>query len=155
EQASSYVQDLQQAIEQLCENSRIRGSELGPRQHIFAVRRDLMDDASYKTLLAVARVAMHTRNGRIFDQIERAEAAALSARDQVMAEPAGTGEIAGKPAEPSVPAPVRAGPPPSGDGLAFWNGFGGFGRDGRDYVVRLRAGRSTPHPWINVISNAA
>src|SRR5690606_10386863 len=34
EQSSSYVQDLQQAIEQLCENARLRGRELGPRQHI-------------------------------------------------------------------------------------------------------------------------
>ena len=51
EQASSYVQDLQRNIETLCENSRLRGTELGPRQHIFAVRRDLMDDATYKTLL--------------------------------------------------------------------------------------------------------
>src|SRR5690606_9341914 len=42
EQASSYVQDLQQAIELLCDNARMRGRELGPRQHIFAVRRDLM-----------------------------------------------------------------------------------------------------------------
>src|SRR5690606_31164103 len=81
EQASSYVQDLQQSIERLCENSRARGTELGPRQHIFAVRRDLMDETTYKTLLAVARVVLHTRNGTIFDQIERAEAAALQARD--------------------------------------------------------------------------
>ncbi len=87
EQASSYVQDLQQAIEQLCENSRLRGKELGPRQHIFAVRRDLMDENSYKTLLAVARVVLHTRNGRIFDQIERAEASALAARDAAEAWP--------------------------------------------------------------------
>src|SRR5690606_21926141 len=87
EQASSYVQDLQQAIESLCENSRLRGKELGPRQHIFAVRRDLMDEISYKTLLAAARIALHTRNGTIFDQVERAEAAALQARDaQAIAE---------------------------------------------------------------------
>ena len=51
EQASSYVQDLQQAIETLCENAKLRGKELGPRQHIFAVRRDLMDADSYQTLL--------------------------------------------------------------------------------------------------------
>ena len=64
EQASSYVQDLQRAIESLCENSRLRGREFGPRQHIFAVRRDLMDLASFRTLLSVARVTLHTRNGR-------------------------------------------------------------------------------------------
>lgn len=81
EQASSYVQDLQQAIDALCENSRLRGNEFGSRQHIFAVRRDLMDETTYKTLLAVARVVLHTRNGTIFDQIERAETAAIQARD--------------------------------------------------------------------------
>jgi cyclic beta-1,2-glucan synthetase len=161
EQASSYVQDLQQAIEQLCENSRLRGTELGPRQHIFAVRRDLMDDNSYKTLLAVARVAIHTRNGRIFDQVERAEASALAARDQArltIGEAPGAAGLASTPTAAStavaaLPAPVRAGAAPDGEGLASWNGFGGFDRNGRDYVVRLGAGRSTPHPWINVISN--
>jgi cyclic beta-1,2-glucan synthetase len=154
EQASSYVQDLQQAIEQLCENARMRGTELGPRQHIFAVRRDLMDDASYKTLLAVARVALHTRNGRIFDQIERAEAAALTARDQArlaLSEPAAR---IGRADAVSAPV-VRGAGAPGGQGLALWNGYGGFDRGGRDYVVRLSGDRATPHPWINVISNSA
>ena len=157
EQASSYVQDLQQAIEQLCENSRLRGKELGPRQHIFAVRRDLMDENSYRTLLAVARVVLHTRNGRIFDQIERAEAAALAARDAAQAcrRRDGRDRRAGR-----SPAP----PPAARDrccrrrraGCASWNGFGGFDRGGRDYVVRLgRPAARTPHPWINVISNTA
>ena len=77
EQASSYVQDLQQAIEWLCESSRLRGSEHGTRQHIFAVRRDLMDERTYRTLLSAARIVLHTRNGPIFDQIERAESGEL------------------------------------------------------------------------------
>src|SRR5690606_13165849 len=72
EQASSYVQDLQQAMEQRCDNARLRGGALAPRQHTFAVRRDLMDNWSYKTLIAAARVVMHTRNGQLLDQIERA-----------------------------------------------------------------------------------
>ncbi|TWH30752.1 MULTISPECIES: glucoamylase family protein [unclassified Aminobacter] len=138
EQASSYVQDLQQAIEQLCENARLRGRELGPRQHIFAVRRDLMDDWSYKTLIAAARVVMHTRNGQILDQIERA------------------GQNARLMAPARVPAIVRAAKLPqraSGDDLAFWNGFGGFADDGREYVVRLSGNQTTPQPWINVIAN--
>ena len=153
EQASSYVQDLQQAIEQLCENSRLRGKELGPRQHIFAVRRDLMDENSYKTLLAVARVVLHTRNGRIFDQVERAEASALAARDAARPAAGETAETRGGRSSPS--SRVRATAPASGEGLASWNGFGGFDRGGRDYVVRLGPGQATPHPWINVISNKA
>ncbi|HRO61793.1 MAG TPA: glucoamylase family protein, partial [Burkholderiaceae bacterium] len=50
EQAASYVQDVQQAIGQLCESARLRGGETGPRQHIFALRRDLMDARAYRTL---------------------------------------------------------------------------------------------------------
>ena len=37
--------------------------------------------------------------------------------------------------------------------LVFFNGLGGFGSDGREYVIRLRSGQHTPAPWINVISN--
>ncbi len=154
EQASSYVQDLQQSIETLCENSRVRGTELGPRQHIFAVRRDLMDETTYKTLLAVARVVLHTRNGTIFDQIERAETAGLQARDALAPQGAAASEDvpALSPVAETSPAPVV---PADGDGLAYWNGFGGFDGDGRHYVVRLSGRDTTPQPWINVIANAS
>ncbi len=158
EQAASYVQDLQQAIEWQCENSRVRGRELGPRQHIFAVRRDLMDETAYRTLLGAARIAFHTRNGTIFDQIERAEAAALQARDEnLTALAADHPETAAtRAARPSSPPRLRAVGKAEdiGQELEFWNGFGGFDRNGRDYVVRLTGGQSTPQPWVNVIANA-
>ncbi|RIK85478.1 MAG: protein ndvB [Hyphomicrobiales bacterium] len=140
EQAASYVQDLQQAIERLCENARLHGRELGPRQHIFAVRRDLMDEVTYRTLIAAARIVLHTRNGPILDQVERAEGTALPR------------EAAAPPRAPALPVPAAA---PGGDGLAFWNGFGGFAAGGREYVVRLTGDRATPQPWINVIANDA
>ena len=112
EQASSYVQDLQQAIEWLCENSRLRGSEHGPRQHIFAVRRDLMDERTYRTLLSAARIVLHTRNGPIFDQIERAEFGELQPKLAAI-----SGDAAGSRAEdraarrqlPQIAAAGRAG----------------------------------------------
>lgn len=37
--------------------------------------------------------------------------------------------------------------------LTFFNGLGGFGSDGAEYVIRLQKGQNTPAPWINVISN--
>ncbi len=37
--------------------------------------------------------------------------------------------------------------------LSHFNGFGGFSKDGRAYVMYLEAGRNTPSPWINVIAN--
>jgi cyclic beta-1,2-glucan synthetase len=156
EQASSYVQDLQQAIDSLCENSRLRGKELGPRQHIFAVRRDLMDESTYKTLLGAARICLHTRNGKILDQIERAEAAAVQARDGL--QPGGAAasrDLAGLIEAAAANAEKAGGDRATGDGLTLWNGFGGFDNRGRHYVVRLDGRRTTPHPWINVIANQA
>ena len=35
----------------------------------------------------------------------------------------------------------------------FHNGLGGFTLDGREYVISLEPGRSTPAPWANVIAN--
>lgn len=150
EQASSYVQDLQQAIELLCENARLRGRELGPRQHIFAVRRDLMDEASYRTLIAAARVVLHTRNGTILDQIERAETVEVQATavDEARPRPAALSRLA--PANDAAPGRGLA-QTPGGEDLAFWNGYGGF--EGDAYVVRLAGRDVTPQPWINVIAN--
>ncbi len=35
--------------------------------------------------------------------------------------------------------------------LLFNNGFGGFTSDGREYVIELKPGQTTPAPWVNVI----
>ena len=43
---------------------------------------------------------------------------------------------------------------PTTTGLQFFNGFGGFSADGREYVMVLNGGQKTPAPWINVIANS-
>ena len=37
--------------------------------------------------------------------------------------------------------------------LVFFNGLGGFTPDGREYVVTLSSGATTPAPWVNVLAN--
>jgi hypothetical protein len=62
--------------------------------------------------------------------------------------------------EPSVPAltPTRSvtadlpTPLPLRE-LIFPNGFGGFTRDGDEYVITLLPGQMTPAPWVNVLAN--
>jgi cyclic beta-1,2-glucan synthetase len=39
---------------------------------------------------------------------------------------------------------------PMGDRL-FSNGYGAFGADGREYVIDLIDGKTTPAPWVNVV----
>jgi cyclic beta-1,2-glucan synthetase len=168
ERATSYAQDMQRAIESMCENARLRGTAEGPRQHIFAVRRDVMDQATYEALLATSRIVLHARNGKLATQIDRAardtpapatEAKAKQERPKTegprLALPKPRSEQAASPA--IDPAPHRASAPAVIDGgdLEFWNGYGGFAERGSEYVVRLPGGGATPHPWINVISNGA
>lgn len=111
-----------------------------------SVRRDLMDEETWSALLAASRVVLHVRNGKIVDQINRAVSLFAAHRG-----PDGTSDAAQ--ARLPVPAFPVAEPVEDAGDLDFWNGFGGFARNGQEYVVRLHGGQSTPHPWINVISN--
>jgi cyclic beta-1,2-glucan synthetase len=39
--------------------------------------------------------------------------------------------------------------------LLFFNGFGGFTPDGREYVITTTQNQMTPAPWVNVIANTS
>lgn len=151
ERASSYAQDVQNAIDAYCVNAARRGLASGPGQHIFSVRRDLMTPEAYSALLAAARIVMHTRNGKLSEQLERIEKVLGAAEDKQEERWRGRPQL-------MLPAPIALqaayqGKEVAGDNLLFWNGYGGFDPASNDYVVRLAAGTSTPQPWINVISN--
>jgi cellobiose phosphorylase len=49
--------------------------------------------------------------------------------------------------------PVEPVHPLSARERIFCNGLGGFTPDGREYVVTLEPGQSTPAPWVNVIAS--
>ncbi|MEC9462874.1 MAG: glucoamylase family protein, partial [Pseudomonadota bacterium] len=144
ERATSYAQDMQHALDQMADNLRHRLP--GGRQHVFTVRDDLQDEGATLAVLAAARVVLHTRNGKIVDQVNRA--VSLFATPRTID---GEVEWAGLP--PALPAPAKPARPVDGTDLDFWNGFGGFSKDGKEYVVRLDGTTCTPHPWINVIAN--
>ncbi len=144
---------MQHAVDQMCENVRRIGQADGLRQHIFAVRKDLMEEATYHALIAASRVTFHAKNGKVVDQINRAIALSAPSKDDL---PEMEREQRKTPvkrvARVVQPRPSALVIEEEGD-LDFWNGFGGFARDGREYVVRLAGGTATPQPWINVISN--
>ena len=45
-------------------------------------------------------------------------------------------------------------PPQSLPELEYFNGFGGFSKNGREYVIIIQDKKWTPAPWINVIGNS-
>jgi cellobiose phosphorylase len=54
---------------------------------------------------------------------------------------------------PTRTPPVEPPPTPPFRELRFFNGLGGFTPDGREYVIQLPPGQTTPAPWANVLAN--
>lgn len=141
ERVSSYVQDLQTAIEAAvrANQSRPPFGETPARGSVHVLRADLMSVESRLLLQSVARVVLVARRGPIANHLAQLQ--------QPLAPPADTRRVH-RPAAMPRPAPSRSAP-----ALEFFNGLGGFDKDGREYVTILGAGQTTPAPWINVIAN--
>ncbi|MDF1610304.1 glucoamylase family protein [Hoeflea sp. YIM 152468] len=152
ERAASYGQDVQNALDAYCQNAARRGLASGPGQHIFAVRRDLMTASAYSALLAAARVVLHTRNGKLSEQLERIETVFGQSGEKGDKRSHGAPQLMLPSPEGSDDTRHR-GEAISGTDLLFWNGYGGFDPGSNEYVIRLAAGAATPQPWINVIAN--
>ncbi|MEO6781667.1 MAG: glycosyl transferase, partial [Bradyrhizobium sp.] len=140
ERASSYIQDLQIAIETAVRSSQSQPplSEGLAKGSVYTLRSDLMSVDARSLLQSIARVVLVARRGPVASQLAR------------LPQPVGLSPIRHPKPSVSLPKPASASPPPD---LEFFNGLGGFDKDGREYVTILDAGRTTPAPWINVIAN--
>ena len=159
EHGSSYLQDLQSAIEAAVRSSqaRPRSGERLAQGSVYTLRADLLSPEAYALLRSVARVALIAQRGPFRDQLARMTVTPIRA----VAAP-GAPRIAAPLAALALPAPApdleNGVAPVRGPALAdvaplFANGTGGFSADGREYVTVLQDGATTPLPWINVIAN--
>ena len=142
ERASSYTQDLQSAIETAVRSSQSRphfGLELA-QGSVFTLRADLMSAEARARLRSTARVALLARRGSMAEQLDRLERLSVS-RPADLPTPKKRVRRLSQPSTQHMPQ------------LEFFNGFGGFDEDGREYVTILEGGAVTPAPWINVIAN--
>ncbi len=137
--AASYQQELQTALETLCRTvpSRHRLGRDNSKGSVYLLRSDLLLPQTLAALPAAAAAVFHARRGALAEQIVR-----LTSQNRVTDAP-----------------PRRQAPPElsarraNTSDLEYYNGYGGFRRDGREYVIVLDAGQTTPAPWINVIAN--
>jgi cyclic beta-1,2-glucan synthetase len=139
ERPSSYIQDLQTALETMARANRSRSALAGEevRGTVFVLRADLLSVEARIALQAVARAVLLSRRGSLAEQVKRVR------------EPRPVIAPRSRPASArQLPDPAPAIPD-----LEFSNGLGGFASDGREYMTILRAGQCTPAPWINVIAN--
>jgi cyclic beta-1,2-glucan synthetase len=139
ERTSSYLQDLQIALETQLRMSQSR-PQLGAdsaRGSVFLLRTDLLSEQTRARLFAVARAVLVAQRGSLAEQLDRLRTAApaVKRRPNMGQQPY---------APPSAPGSLE---------LEFFNGLGGFAADGREYVTQLGPGQTTPAPWINIIAN--
>ncbi len=140
ERQSSYVQDLQIAIETQARTSQSRrlGAGDGPPGRIFILRADLISAETRMLLTSAARVVIVAQRGSLYDQLDRLTESKAPPRPALARVSL---------AKMGPPAPVAV------PDLEFFNGLGGFAADGQEYVTMLGPAQATPAPWINVIAN--
>lgn len=135
EDDSLYRQMLQDAIMDLIASSP-EAALVDKPGGIFVRRGEQMSEEDQTLLQTVARVVLVDDAGTLAEQVERRARAELQIP---------TFKPPRRRPEPKAEIPNRD--------LAFFNGLGGFSRDGREYVIILGPGQTTPAPWVNVIAN--
>ena len=161
EHGPSYVDELHHALERLAEKTATGGRGIRGRVHVL--RADRLPEEERLVLLAAARAVfdrelpelpLRARPGMPGDprpaDAEPERRRLLRRRGAPAAD-----DVAAAPPERRASGARRAPEPGRAQTLFSFNGFGGFDRDAREYVVRPAdaAPERPPAPWVNVIAN--
>ncbi|HHY90364.1 MAG TPA: glycosyl transferase, partial [Clostridiales bacterium] len=135
EDESSYLQPLQQLLKETVRSKY--GSDMQDRPGgVFIRDANGMPKEDIYLLYAAARIILKAEKGSIRAQLKIRDCAEAFPEEKRF-----RGEI--------VPYPSREKPLE----LDYFNGYGGFQKDGKEYVIRLKEEMQTPAPWINVLAN--
>jgi cyclic beta-1,2-glucan synthetase len=136
---SGYSQELHEQLHRLVARTNSSGW-LNRRGGIFVLSADQMSEEDRVLFYTVARVVLDGDKGSLSQQL---------------------GKLAEQPVPLPLFAPAHFNPqeeptPPllRPDNLRFDNGLGGFSPDGKEYVIYLEPGTTTPVPWVNIVANA-
>jgi len=136
---SGYVEPLREKLLALLRE--IEAHELlGRPGGVHLVLGDQVGEEECRLLEASAIVVLDTARGTLGAQL--AEAAGPRQQPPRL-EPSMDGP------RPEIAEVARA------HDLQFDNGCGGFSKDGREYVIHLKPGETTPAPWCNILANEA
>ncbi|MEO5989473.1 MAG: glucoamylase family protein [Candidatus Eisenbacteria bacterium] len=137
---ASYLDEMHEQLEALLEQGPWAAWKHRPGG-VFLFRGEALREAERNVLLAAARTVLEGDRGELANQLGLPSP-----------EPTWPAELATLPAADGLRAQSQneqvAVPP-----FTHGNGFGGFSRDGREYVIVLKGDLDTPLPWVNVISN--
>ncbi|MCC6208384.1 MAG: cyclic beta 1-2 glucan synthetase [Gammaproteobacteria bacterium] len=104
---------------------------------VFVRRAEELSEDERVLLRTVARIVFSDSSETLIEQVERRVSAERTSKRLETTQQAA--------AEMVYPLVARK--------RIFSNGLGGFTPDGREYVVTLEPGQTTPAPWVNVIAS--
>ncbi len=135
---SGYIEPLREVLLSLLQEAQAQ-ELLGRVCGVHLVLGDQVGEAERRLLEATAIVVLDTARGPLAAQLDAATPRAQPPRF----EPTAVGST------DDTPEMSRLA------GLRFDNDYGGFSDDGREYVIQLQPGATTPAPWCNVLANEA
>jgi cyclic beta-1,2-glucan synthetase len=113
---------------------------LTKRGGIYILYADHLNPEEHTLLLAAARFIFKGSKGLLNNQIP-----------DYMLQVAHLPELIPTRFVPDIAVLNQNDPLPTLGELQFFNGFGGFSKGGREYIIELSPDRLTPAPWVNVI----
>ncbi|WP_051569370.1 GH36-type glycosyl hydrolase domain-containing protein [Alkaliphilus transvaalensis] len=135
EDESNYLQPLQQLLREMIFSSPSRFLENQPGG-IFLRDANVMPPEDIVLLYTVARMILKGEEGPLRKQVRQSFDIAQLPNEKTFTNP--------KERYISKEIPME---------LEFFNGYGGFSKDGKEYVIKLREENQTPAPWTNVVAN--
>jgi cyclic beta-1,2-glucan synthetase len=140
DQDTGYALDLHNTI---LRQIRRMGADaaLNQRDGIFILRADQLQPAEKILFETVAGVILNEKNGTLAEHASRLTTQPSTPLPQFT---------------PSLSSPRDPEPTPPlqlPEELLMDNGLGGFSSDGREYIIHIKPGQHTPHPWVNIIAN--
>ena len=136
QEAPSYDHPLHHQLQRQID-AHSGGAGDNQRGGVFLLDWSELPEAQLDLLLSASRVVLSGSRGSLQQQL----AIAGKSPEQPAFVRTGSGAE-----EPSVPLPFLE--------LPYFNGLGGFTKDGREYAIYLAPGSKTPAPWANVMANA-
>ncbi|QZY55792.1 GH36-type glycosyl hydrolase domain-containing protein [Crassaminicella profunda] len=135
EDKSSYLQPLQELLNETV-FSKYGHDIMNKAGGIYVRNANIMPEEDRNLLYTVARLVLKGEKGSIYHQIRMKDIE----KEFPEAKEFKKDKIAYKSQDELL-------------NVDYFNGYGGFSKDGKEYIIRLKEGCNTPAPWTNVIAN--
>ncbi len=140
EAEGGYLQELDFAIMDITSMLKIYGNDEG-KNSLFILRSNQMEKEDIELLATVSRIVFTQETGIFFRQAQEE----MLAKNIVSKDTGGL--LKWENSDDWDQENIE------NVELEFFNSFGGFSKDGKEYVILPNNDKKTPMPWINVIAN--